>query len=66
MVEEFMLLANCSVAEKILHEFPDNALLRRHPSPPNANFDPLIKAAASKVVNHTFITFRKTHNLSGF
>lgn len=49
MVEEFMLLANISVAEKIVHEFPDNALLRRHPSPPASNFDPLIKAAKSKV-----------------
>ena len=49
MVEEFMLLANVSVAEKILHEFPDNALLRRHPSPPENNFGPVIKAAKSKV-----------------
>lgn len=48
MVEEFMLLANVSVAEKIVHEFPDNALLRRHPAPPPNNFDPVIKAAASK------------------
>ena len=44
-----MLLANVSVAEKILHEFPDNALLRRHPSPPENNFGPVIKAAKSKV-----------------
>ncbi|GFR81945.1 exosome complex exonuclease RRP44 [Elysia marginata] len=48
MVEEFMLLANISVAEKILYEFPDNALLRRHPAPPPSNFEPLIKAAESK------------------
>ncbi|GFN79180.1 exosome complex exonuclease rrp44, partial [Plakobranchus ocellatus] len=48
MVEEFMLLANISVAEKIVYEFPDNALLRRHPAPPPSNFDPLIKAASSK------------------
>lgn len=45
MVEEFMLLANISVAEKIFHEFPDNAMLRRHPVPPLANFEPLIHAA---------------------
>ncbi|KAH0953363.1 hypothetical protein HN011_004299 [Eciton burchellii] len=45
MVEEFMLLANISVAEKILKEFPECAMLRRHPEPPQSNFEPLIKAA---------------------
>ncbi|KAL1500756.1 hypothetical protein ABEB36_006202 [Hypothenemus hampei] len=44
MVEEFMLLANMSVAKKILDEFPDCAMLRRHPEPPASNFDPLVKA----------------------
>lgn len=44
MVEEFMLLANCSVAERIEKEFPEYAMLRRHPTPPQTNFDPLIKA----------------------
>jgi exosome complex exonuclease DIS3/RRP44 len=44
MVEEFMLLANCSVAEKIEKEFPEFAMLRRHPIPPQTNFEPLIKA----------------------
>ncbi|XP_017777502.1 PREDICTED: exosome complex exonuclease RRP44 [Nicrophorus vespilloides] len=44
MVEEFMLLANISVAQKILKEFPECALLRRHPTPPPNNFDPLVKA----------------------
>jgi exosome complex exonuclease DIS3/RRP44 len=44
MVEEFMLLANCSVADKIEKEFPEYAMLRRHPTPPQTNFDPLIKA----------------------
>ncbi|KAK3086411.1 hypothetical protein FSP39_018074 [Pinctada imbricata] len=48
MVEEFMLLANVSTAQKTLEEFPDCACLRRHPSPPHSNFDPLIKAAESK------------------
>ncbi|KAK5640047.1 hypothetical protein RI129_010858 [Pyrocoelia pectoralis] len=43
MVEEFMLLANISVAEIILEAFPDCAMLRRHPSPPVTNFDPLLK-----------------------
>ena len=49
MVEEFMLLANISTAQKIQEEFPNCAVLRRHPSPPPSNFDPLIKAALSKV-----------------
>lgn len=44
LVEEFMLLANCSVAEKIEKEFPEYAMLRRHPTPPQTNFEPLIKA----------------------
>lgn len=44
MVEEFMLLANISVAEKIENEFPEFAMLRRHPEPPQTNFEPLIKA----------------------
>lgn len=44
MVEEFMLLANISVAKKILEEFPECAVLRRHPEPPQVNFDPLVKA----------------------
>ena len=49
MVEEFMLLANVTVAKKIQEEFPHCACLRRHPAPPPSNFDPLIKAAKSKV-----------------
>ncbi len=48
MVEEFMLLANITVAKKIYEVFPQFACLRRHPAPPISNFDPLIKAAESK------------------
>uniref|UniRef100_S4RPB2 DIS3 exosome endoribonuclease and 3'-5' exoribonuclease n=2 Tax=Petromyzon marinus TaxID=7757 RepID=S4RPB2_PETMA len=48
MVEEFMLLANISVAERIVGEFPECALLRRHPAPPPSNYDILVKAAKSK------------------
>lgn len=44
MVEEFMLLANISVAEKILKEFPECAMLRRHPCPPPTNFSSLLTA----------------------
>ncbi|XP_065110917.1 exosome complex exonuclease RRP44 [Paramisgurnus dabryanus] len=54
MVEEFMLLANISVAQKIYDEFSECALLRKHPSPPPSKFDILIKAAKSKdIVIHT-------------
>ena len=48
MVEEFMLLANIAVARKIYEVFPDCACLRRHPVPPQSNFDPIIKAAESQ------------------
>uniref|UniRef100_A0A3P9DRB7 Protein DIS3 homolog n=1 Tax=Maylandia zebra TaxID=106582 RepID=A0A3P9DRB7_9CICH len=53
MVEEFMLLANISVAQKIYDEFSECALLRKHPAPPPSNYDILIKAAKSKVKIHT-------------
>ena len=33
LVEEFMLLANVYVAEKIYNHYPSCAVLRRHPSP---------------------------------
>ncbi|EDW83411.1 uncharacterized protein Dwil_GK22331 [Drosophila willistoni] len=45
MVEEFMLLANITVAQHIAAEFSECAVLRRHPRPPPTNFDPLVKAA---------------------
>ncbi|XP_028655451.2 exosome complex exonuclease RRP44 [Erpetoichthys calabaricus] len=48
MVEEFMLLANISVAQKIYDEFSECALLRKHPAPPPSNYDMLIKAGKSK------------------
>ncbi|GIX88155.1 exosome complex exonuclease RRP44 [Caerostris extrusa] len=48
MVEEFMLLANISVAKRIHEEFPECALLRRHPAPALSNFEPLIKAGLTK------------------
>ncbi|KAL2087626.1 hypothetical protein ACEWY4_016454 [Coilia grayii] len=54
MVEEFMLLANISVAQKIYDEFSECALLRKHPSPPSSNYDILHKAAKAKnLVIHT-------------
>lgn len=41
LVEEFMLLANISVARKIYETFPQTALLRRHAAPPKTNFEEL-------------------------
>lgn len=41
LVEEFMLLANISVARKIFEAFPQTALLRRHAPPPKTNFEEL-------------------------
>ena len=50
LVEEFMLLANITVALKIHDHFPDCAVLRRHPSPNVSNFDTLIKCAGARNV----------------
>ncbi|OQV16180.1 Exosome complex exonuclease RRP44 [Hypsibius exemplaris] len=61
MVEEFMLLANISVAEKIHKEFPEYALLRRHPAPPLSSYDPVLKAAQSK---HLDLTAKDGKSLS--
>ncbi|KZT19844.1 RNB-domain-containing protein [Neolentinus lepideus HHB14362 ss-1] len=41
LVEEFMLLANISVAKKIQDTFPQTAVLRRHLPPPRTNFEKL-------------------------
>ena len=46
LVEEMMLLANISVAQRIAEWYPAASLLRRHPAPPADNFLPLIRAAA--------------------
>lgn len=41
LVEEFMLLANISVAAKVYSAYPQTALLRRHATPPKTNFEEL-------------------------
>ncbi|KAI0318354.1 RNB-domain-containing protein [Amylostereum chailletii] len=41
LVEEFMLLANISVAGKIQESYPQTAVLRRHLPPPPTNFEKL-------------------------
>ncbi|KAI8821472.1 uncharacterized protein EV422DRAFT_43764 [Fimicolochytrium jonesii] len=44
LVEEFMLLANIWVAQKVYEAFPESSMLRRHPKPPASNFEGLQKA----------------------
>jgi len=58
MVEEFMLLANCSVAQHIQNEFTNCAVLRRHPEPPISNFDVLVNAAKTKGIDLSIETSR--------
>jgi exosome complex exonuclease DIS3/RRP44 len=48
LVEEFMLLANTTVAAKIYSSFPHTALLRRHAAPPATNFSDLAAQLSRK------------------
>lgn len=48
VVEEFMLLANVTVAKKILRHYPTLSVLRRHPAPNRSMFDSLISKAKSR------------------
>lgn len=51
LVEEFMLLANITVAKKIVRHFPTFSMLRRHPAPSKRQFDLLVSQAKSVGVN---------------
>lgn len=51
MIEEFMLAANVSVAEKILKDFPLCSLLRRHPIPTKEMLEPLLRTTAAVGLN---------------
>ncbi|XP_044759971.1 DIS3-like exonuclease 2 [Coccinella septempunctata] len=59
LIEEFMLLANISVAEKILDRFPDVAFLRLH-EPPKLNMLVELKRALESVGIHVDITSAKS------
>ncbi|KAM0791799.1 hypothetical protein ACM66B_004062 [Microbotryomycetes sp. NB124-2] len=48
LVEEFMLLANISVAQRIYEQFPQTAVLRRHAAPPKTNFEVLQDVLAKR------------------
>ncbi|KAL3893818.1 MAG: hypothetical protein SGCHY_005620 [Lobulomycetales sp.] len=59
LVEEFMLLANISVARRIHQVFPESSLLRRHPQPPASNFDGLKRACAEYGVSLNVATSKQ-------
>jgi exosome complex exonuclease DIS3/RRP44 len=59
LVEELMLLANVAVARHILQHFPKSALLRRHPVPPPARFESLVRAARTKGIEVKVDTSRQ-------
>ena len=49
LVEEFMLLANMSVAKVVADAFPERALLRRHPPPDERKIGDLVQMAEDLV-----------------
>ncbi|KAL3765917.1 hypothetical protein ACHAW5_003885 [Stephanodiscus triporus] len=51
LVEEFMLLANVTVAKKILRHYPTMSILRRHPAPNRSMFDSLIQKAKTRGIS---------------
>ncbi len=51
LVEEFMLLANVTVAKKILRHYPTLSILRRHPAPNRSMFDSLIQKAKTRGIS---------------
>lgn len=61
LVEEFMLLANISVASELCRSFPETAVLRRHPAPPADNFDALNKALERR---HCFLDVSSSKKLA--
>ncbi|EPY51985.1 ribonuclease II family protein [Schizosaccharomyces cryophilus OY26] len=72
LIEEFMLCANRSVAEKISNTFPANALLRRHASPKEKQINEFCKfmeglnfhfdASSSSAFNDSMNRLRKFFN----
>lgn len=68
LIEEFMLLANMTVAHHIYTAFPEIALLRRHPKPGQRQLDELVKlckshgipfnAQSSKTIHQSLAKFK--------
>ncbi|GAV89794.1 RNB domain-containing protein, partial [Cephalotus follicularis] len=51
MIEEFMLVANVSVAEQILKHFPPCSLLRHHPTLTREMVEPLLRTGTTVGLN---------------
>ncbi|KAK6089905.1 hypothetical protein P3W45_001108 [Vairimorpha bombi] len=51
LIEEFMLLANISVAKFIYENYPENCILRKHPPPSQTDLPIKIDLQASKNIN---------------
>ncbi|PHJ16079.1 rnb family domain-containing protein [Cystoisospora suis] len=60
MVEDFMLLANTTVAEKIVNYFPTASLLRRHPEPKERQLKALKDLLQSRGISHFDFSSSKT------
>lgn len=60
LVEEFMLLANISIASYIFTNNPDYSLLRRHPLPSAIELD-MVDATSSKTLNESIHKLDKDH-----
>ncbi|KAG4302835.1 hypothetical protein PCK1_000778 [Pneumocystis canis] len=62
LVEEFMLLANITVAHKIYEAYPEFAILRRHATPPKENFE--ILQDTLKIRRNMILNIESSKNLS--
>mmetsp|Transcript_46210 Transcript_46210/g.119078 ORF Transcript_46210/g.119078 Transcript_46210/m.119078 type:complete len:880 (-) Transcript_46210:89-2728(-) len=62
LVEEFMLLANMSVAERISHSFPHASLLRRHSQPKDDMMGDFVKLCSSLGMNVDASSSRALHD----
>lgn len=61
LVEEFMLLANLCVAERIYRAFPDRALLRQHPKPLERKLEETVRQAKLYHIDLKCATSRELH-----
>ncbi|KAM0688567.1 exosome catalytic subunit dis3 [Conglomerata obtusa] len=59
LVEEFMLLANVAVAEKLYQTLKDSSLLRRHPKFADDSFDELKEYLEKRSINLNCLTSRE-------